>query len=482
MSKHLAVLIAAAILPALTFAVPAQARTQYPYTLIDLGTFGGPSSFLDEPDIPLTSQGVVLGAADTATVDTDSPNCPTAGYCDGYNQHAFAWRDGRLTDLGALPGKQNSSGIYELNSYGVGAGYSENGRHDPTGRAAGVAVLFKNGQVISLGTLGGAESFAQDITGQGQVAGDSSNGTPDPFPDPNVFFPWGTETRGFVWQNGVMHDLGTLGGADTLEYAQNNVGQIIGASYTNSTPNPANGGYPTIDPYLWQHGHMTDLGTLGGTFGFANWINDLGEVVGQSNLAGDQTAQPFLWKNGHMYELPTIGGGYGFANWISPGGDVTGGYLALPDQQNFHAYLWHDGTMTDLSPVGGAPWAFGGGVNDYGQVVGNETDTNGKDLIAVLWSGGHGYDLNTLVAPNRMQMVSADYITNQGDIVGHGVLPNGDQRMFLLIRNPSIPLPPAPAPPRPLPAITAPPDRSISVVLALHAAHRRPMPVPSATP
>ena len=138
--------------------------------------------------------------------------------------------------------------------------------------------------------------------------------------------------------------------------------------------------------------------------------------------------------------------------------------------------------MTDLSPVGGAPWAFGGGVNDYGQVVGNETDTNGKDLIAVLWSGGHGYDLNTLIAPNPLQMVSADYITNQGDIVGHGVLPNGDQRMFLLIRNPSIPLPPAPAPPRPLPAITAPPDRSISVVLALHAAHRRPMPVPSATP
>ena len=411
MSKHLAVLIAAAILPALTFAVPAQARTQYPYTLIDLGTFGGPSSFLDLPAIPLTSQGVVLGAADTATVDTDSPNCPTAGYCDGYNQHAFAWRDGRLTDLGALPGKQNSSGIYELNSYGVGAGYSENGRHDPTGRAAGVAVLFKNGQVIS---------------------------------------------------------LGTLGGADTLEYAQNNVGQIIGASYTNSTPNPANGGYPTIDPYLWQHGHMTDLGTLGGTFGFANWINDLGEVVGQSNLAGDQTAQPFLWKNGHMYELPTIGGGYGFANWISPGGDVTGGYLALPDQQNFHAYLWHDGTMTDLSPVGGAPWAFGGGVNDYGQVVGNETDTNGKDLIAVLWSGGHGYDLNTLVAPNRMQMVSADYITNQGDIVGHGVLPNGDQRMFLLIRNPSVPLSQTRAPLRPLPA-TGLPDRSASVILAIHA-------------
>src|SRR5215469_13700028 len=188
MRKYLAVLIAAVILPALAFAVPAQARTQYPYRLIDLGTFGGPSSFLDEPAIPVTSQGVVLGAADTTARDADWPHC---GFCyDRYIQHALAWRDGRLTDLGALPGN-NSSAIYELNGHGVGVGGSENGRIDPhTGGPAYVAVLFEHGRVISLGTLpGGAESFAQDITGNGQVAGNSSNGTPDPFPDPNVFFP-----------------------------------------------------------------------------------------------------------------------------------------------------------------------------------------------------------------------------------------------------------------------------------------------------
>ena len=67
-------------------------------------------------------------------------------------------------------------------------------------------------------------------------------------------------------------------------------------------------------------------------------------------------------------------------------------------------------------------------------------------------------------------MVSADYINNQGDIVGHGVLHGGKQRMFLLIRNPSVPLP----------AITGPPDHSISVVLALHVAHRGSTSVPSA--
>jgi probable HAF family extracellular repeat protein len=477
MSKRLAALIAAAIVPALTFAVPAHARTQYPYRLVDPGTFGGPSSYLQLPAIPITSSGTVLGLADTPARDRDWPHCFACQ--DPFIQHALAWNDGRLTDLGALPGN-NSSDISELNGHGVGVGISENGRTDPhTGLAAAVAVMFKNGKVISLGTLpGGASSAAADINGQGQVAGISSNGTPDPFP--GVLFPnvLGTEIRGFVWRNGVMHDLGTLGGPDTLEYAQNNRGQIIGASYTSNTPNPSSG-IPTIDPYLWQHGHMTDLGTLGGTLGVANWINDAGQVVGQSNLAGDQNAQPFLWQHGHMRKLPTIGGGYGFANWISPRGDIAGSYFV--HHKNFHGFLWRHGKMTDLPPVGGAAWAFGNGVNDYGQVVGNETDANGNhEIIAALWSGGHGYDLNTLVAPNPLQMISADYINNQGAIFGHGVLPNGDQRIFLLIRNPHVPLPPASTPAQPLPTITGPPDRSISVNLALHAAHHGTMSVPSA--
>src|SRR6185437_4510983 len=56
----------------------------------------------------------------------------------------------------------------------------------------------------------------------------------------------------------------------------------------------------TLDPFLWQNGRMRDLGTLGGTMGVANWLNDAGEVVGSSSLAGDHTTHPFLWKNGTM--------------------------------------------------------------------------------------------------------------------------------------------------------------------------------------
>jgi probable HAF family extracellular repeat protein len=225
---------------------------------------------------------------------------------------------------------------------------------------------------------------------------------------------------------------------------QNERGQIVGLSYTSATPDPANGGLPSQAPFLWQNGRMTDLGTLGGTVGGANWINDAGQVVGQSNLAGDENAHPFLWQNGKMIDLGTPDGNFGGANDINQRGDSAGAYFA--SDGNFHGILWRGRQMIDLPPVGDAPWAFGNALNDQDQVVGNEgvfnfNDGSFTEILASLWTGGHGYDLNTLVAPNQLQMTSADYIDDRGDIVGHGFMPDGSQRMFLLIRNPGVPLP-----------------------------------------
>jgi probable HAF family extracellular repeat protein len=440
-------------------APPAYAGAQYPYTLVDPGTFGGPSSFLDEPGIPVTSDGTLLGTADTTTLDSGYLSCPS-NFCDGYQQRAFAWRDGKLTDLGVLPGTTGSF-IDQLNGQGIGAGGAENGL-DPN-NPIGTAVLFAHGQVTSLGTLpGGSQSFAQNINDQGQVAGYSSNGIPDPF----SFFNWGTETRGFVWKDGVMQDLGSLGGPDTVMSWQNDRGQIVGLSYTSNTPDAGNGGFPGFDPFLWQNGHMIDLGTLGGTLGSANWINDAGQVVGLSNLAGDQNAHPFLWQNGKMIDLGTPDGSFGFASYINQRGDSAGGYFAADG--DFHGILWRGQQMVDLPPVGGASQAFGNAVNDHDQVVGNQDDSNFNEVSAVLWAGQHGYDLNTLVAANPLQMTSADYIDDRGDIVGHGFLPDGSQRIFLLIRNPSVPLPASSTPSRPLPRTHPPRNLSALTLLGLH--------------
>jgi probable HAF family extracellular repeat protein len=444
--------VAATLLAGAAVAVPAQAAaSQHPYRLVDPGTFGGPQSFLNLPAVPLTSSGALLGTADTATRDADYPKCNPfmVEVSDRYLVHAFEWRGGRLRDLGALPGN-NSSAVFEVNRSGAGVGMSETAITDPhTGWPADHAVMFKDGKVIDLGTLrGGYESQANDINDRGQVSGFASNGIRDRYSFFNVFggpgpcgpSGWGTQARSFVWRNGVMHDIGTLGGPDAVSTTQNARGQITGQSWTNSTPNPATH-IPTLDPFLWANGHMRDLGTLGGTIGFANWLNDRGDVVGVSDLAGDRTGHPFLWANGHMRDLGTLGGDYGFANSVNERGDVVGAAQAA--DQNFHGFLWRDGKMHDLPPVGGAPWAFPNSVNDEGQVVGTESDKHGNELFPVLWSSGHGYNLNSLIAPSKLHLVGAEYINDRGEIVGHGVLPNGDQRVFLLIRNPSVPLTPA---------------------------------------
>src|SRR5215469_11266107 len=293
--------IAAAALTTLALALaggPAQATAQsgldgqasaasYPYRLVDPGTFGGPQSFLNLPAVPLTAQGGLLGTADTAIPDADYPNFNPfmVGFPDPYLVHSFEWKDGHLTDLGALPGN-NSSAVFEVNGNGIGVGMSETATTDPyTGWPSDNAVMFKNGQVTNLGTLpGGYESQANDINDLGQVSGFASNGTPDPY----SFFGWGTQARSFIWQDGVMRDIGTLGGPDAVSTALNAAGQITGQSYTSATANPATG-TPTLDPFLWQNGRMRDLGTLGGTIGFANWLNNAGKVAGTSDLTGDQT-------------------------------------------------------------------------------------------------------------------------------------------------------------------------------------------------
>ena len=461
-------LCAVSILSALTFVVPATAQAQpYPYTLVEPGTFGGPQSFLDLPAVPLTPQGTLLGAADTSTLDADYPNFNPLIGPNPYVAHAFEWRGGRLRDLGALPGN-NTSSVFEVNGAGVGVGASEATVDDPfTGSPAEHAVMYVNGEVRDLGTLpGGYESQANDINDRGQVSGFASNGTADPY----ALLPWGTQSRSFIWQHGVMRDIGTLGGPDAVSTTLNARGQIAGQSYINSTANPATG-VPTLDPFLWQNGRMRDLGTLGGTMGVANWLNDAGEVVGSSSLAGDHTTHPFLWKNGTMRDLGTLGGDKGAANWVNARGDVAGDSRTA--DQNFNGFLWRDGTMIDLPPVGGAAQSFAIAVNDRDQVVGKGTDADFNEMAAVLWASGRAYDLNTLVAPSALQMTSAFYINAQGDIVGHGVLPDGSQRVFLLTPNGSVPLPRAPTSARPLPTTGLRDGGTPALTLALHGPNHR---------
>lgn len=395
------------------------------YVAIDVGTFGGPHAELNGPAVQITSQGAVLGTADTTVADTDYPNVnPFFGDPNPFLEHGFVWQRGQLTDLGALPGN-NSSGVFEVNGSGAGAGISETGALDPlTGYPAEHAVLFEDGTVIDLGTLpGGTESQALAINDLGQVAGFADDGVPDSM----SMLPFATQTRSFIWQDGAMRDLGTLGGPDAAAATLNARGQVAGDSYTNDTPNPTTG-VPTTHPFLWTNGHMQDLGSLGGTQSLTGWLNSRGEVVGMSNLAGDQAFHPFLWDGRRLHDLGTFGGHFGIANRISDAGHVVG-WATTTNDSSAHAFAWKDGVLTDLTGTGSAQCTFAEWVNEHDEAVGGTCDGSNE---ALLWAGGRQYDLSTLVAPSNARFTEASFINDQGEIAAIGVLPNGDQHVFLL--------------------------------------------------
>ena len=408
------------------------------YKLIDLGTFGGPNSFISccagiEPN--LNKRVVVVGGANTSIPNPHGVSPNPLLCCAIFVNPAFQWQDGDLIELAALPGGFNRFAV-SINDSGAVIGTAENGETDPL-RAYPEShpVLWKDGKVIDLGTFGGYEGLALTINKRGQVAGFTQNAIPDPF----GYFGFGTQSRAFLWQDGALQDLGTLGGNNAYSGYINDRGQVVGASYTNTTPNPVTG-FPAQAPFLWEDGRMLNLGTLGGNYGVPNDLNNRGQVVGQSNLAGDLTYHPFYWDGGVLTDLGTFGGPLGSANWINDEGQVVG-YGDLPGGpcQGFfcvhHAFLWEQGVMTDLGTLVTEICSNAVSINQRGQILGYSTPVcNSNTFHPVLWENGIIYDLGALIVPGSdITLGEFSTLNDRGEMAGFGTLPNGDLHAVLLI-------------------------------------------------
>jgi probable HAF family extracellular repeat protein len=402
------------------------------YKLIDLGTFGGPQSWApgvgEGPGGALSNTGAVTGAANTPDSNpfysypcnpfAGSITCEFFGTPDPFVEHAFRFENGAVTDLGVLPGGYTSIPLW-ISANGLVVGASENGVIDPINGSPEVhAVLWNEGRIIDLGTLGGGNAtWAAGVNNRGQVTGAS--------------FDAANNVRAFRWtKDQGLRDLGTLGACCAIAGSINEAGQISGESGLCDTCNQ--------DAFFWEHGKMLRIPDFGGPVSFHEDLNNRGQVVGQSDLPGGANAHAFLWdkKNG-VKDLGTLGGSGSVARWINDAGDVVGGG-STPNDQAFHATLWRhrDLKIIDLGTVDSDACSIAQNVNSENQVVGlSDAACDGTVLHALLWeNGGPAVDLNTLVLPGSgLQLTQATSINDRGEIAGEATTSNGDNHAFLLI-------------------------------------------------
>src|SRR5439155_1512888 len=87
----------------------------------------------------------------------------------------------------------------------------------------------------------------------------------------------------FFWRDGIMTDLGTLGGHSSAARAINSAGQVVGLAETADRVRHG---------VLWDHGSTTDLGE-----GTACAINASGQIAGVSG------GSAVVWDHGTKIEL-----------------------------------------------------------------------------------------------------------------------------------------------------------------------------------
>jgi len=353
------------------------------YTIEDLGVVGTSANQPGQPFV-ISNEGWVGGGAGV-----------------GKAEHAVLWHRGKRTDIGK-PGLGGNSIAFGTNDLGDAVGEAEDAssglstKEDFCGfQAMGyssspkpcVPFIWSDGKMVSLRTLGGANGVANQINSWGAIAGYAENKIRDagcPKPQEYQFKP-------VIWLQDWILPLPTGREPEGVAFSINEWGEVVGASGTCAAFNPGFlFNFQPVHALLWEDGEAVNLGTLGGALNnFAHGINNNGAVVGGSDLAGDQTSHAFLWTA-------------------------------------------ETGKMKDLGTVSGDFWSAGLGINDVGQIVGISINADFTAFHAFVSQRGALIDLNTLVSGDTpLTLESACSINSKGEIIGFASDPSGDVHAYL---------------------------------------------------
>jgi uncharacterized membrane protein len=262
------------------------------------------------------------------------------------------------------------------------------------------AALWRDNTVTDLETLGGPNSAVEwPVTNdRGYVSGISETSTKDPLGESTSW-----SCHAFLPDNGSSGD--------------------------------------TCVGFVWHDGHMRALPTLGGNNGYGAGMNETGVIAGwaetkkhDATCVAPQVLQflPAVWEAAtrKVRALPTLTvrgktDPDGAATAVNREGDVIGisgiCYQAVGSFTAHHALLWKHGEPIQLKTIGGVSWNTPTAINDDDQIVGflnrrGKTDRQGNpDFISVIWP-------TPLSRPTKIGTLPGDQLSEPTSINNNGVV------------------------------------------------------------
>ena len=344
-----------------------------------------------------------------------------------------------ITVLGPLAGATTNGST--INDRGQVAGFSTTDEGDIH------ATVWRRDEPQDLGTLGGPGSNSAVLwpnkNNGGLVVGITQTDTPDPNNEPwscASFLPArpGYACVGFVWRDGQMMPLRTLGGTHGFATSINNRNQIVGwAENTVVDDTCVDGQVLQFRAVRWDRigKRTTELAPLAGdTTSAATAINDSGRVVGISGscdqAVGRSSARAaVVWDHGRPRALPDLGG----TAWNTPmslnrRGDIVG-FLnrSEADGTSFRPLpVWWTATgrLHRLDIPEGLPFGQALGINARRQIVGVAFSADFGQCRAMLWKRGRGVLLHDRSRHRNLELCTANDINNRGQITGQATDPD----------------------------------------------------------